>query len=53
MANGAQMLNYKEFLSDAGQRFIVATDENGIEKYIPLNESNSDYQAYLKSLEDE
>lgn len=30
---------------------IKATDENGVISWIPLDEANSDYQEYLKSLE--
>lgn len=32
--------------------FIKRTDEQGKEWFIPTDESNSDYQAYLASLED-
>ena len=41
------MLNYKEYTSPAGQDFIIATDENGLEKHIPCDLANSDYQRYL------
>ena len=33
------------------QDFIVRTNEDGSESWIPTNEDNSDYQAYLESLE--
>jgi hypothetical protein len=29
---------------------IIRTDKNGNEAFIPLDESNSDYQAYLRWL---
>jgi hypothetical protein len=32
---------------------IKATDENGKEFWIPVDEGNSDYQAYLQALEEE
>ena len=32
---------------------IVRVDDDGSEWYIPSDEANSDYQAYLKSLEPE
>ena len=31
---------------------IKATDENGKEYFIPMDEANSDYQRYLRWLED-
>jgi len=31
---------------------IAATDENGKQYFIPKDEANSDYQAYLKSLDE-
>jgi hypothetical protein len=33
------------------QDFIVRTNEDGSESWIPANGGNSDYQAYLESLE--
>jgi hypothetical protein len=30
---------------------VICTDENGNISFIPMNESNSDYQRYLKWLE--
>ena len=30
---------------------LKRTDENGIVSFIPMDEANSDYQAYLASLE--
>ena len=32
---------------------VIRTDDNGIISAIPMDEGNSDYQAYLKSLEAE
>ena len=31
---------------------IIATDENGKQWFIPKDEANSDYQAYLESLKE-
>jgi len=31
---------------------IKRTDENGLVAWIPMDPANSDYQAYLKSLEE-
>ena len=31
---------------------IKRTDENGVVAYVPKDPANSDYQAYLKSLEE-
>ena len=35
-----------------GEDVIIATYENGRVLTIPFNTANSDYQAYLKSLEE-
>ena len=32
--------------------FIVKIDDDGKEWYIPNDEANSDYQAYMKSLDE-
>jgi hypothetical protein len=32
---------------------ILVMDNNGVISFVPEDPSNSDYQAYLKSLEDE
>ena len=42
-----------EPLVDGGQSFIKRTNEDGTESFIPADQNNSDYQAYLKSLEPE
>ena len=34
-----------------GGQILKRTDDNGAEWFIPLDPANSDYQAYLKSLE--
>lgn len=36
-----------------GSRAISRVDEDGVVWFIPPDENNSDYQAYLKSLEPE
>jgi hypothetical protein len=41
------MSNYREETSPSGQDFIVRTNENGSESWIPKDEANSDYQRYL------
>ena len=41
-----------EFVETAnGDKVLRATDENGNFLWIPTDPANSDYQAYLKSLE--
>ena len=30
-----------------GDEIIIRTDDNGIISFIPIDEANSDYQAYL------
>lgn len=43
--------NY-EIIKDNNQITIKKTDADGIIYWIPMDEANSDYQEYLKSLED-
>ena len=38
---------YEEVTSELGDSCIKATYENGIVLLIPIDEANSDYQAYL------
>ena len=47
------MLIYKKYTSSIGLEFIKATKEDGQSIHFPIDPANSDYQAYLKSLEDE
>ena len=42
------MINYRKVTTD--QDFIVRTNEDGSESWIPTDLANSDYQAYLASL---
>ena len=39
------MTQYRE--ENTGQDFIVRTNEDGSESWIPKDEANADYQAYL------
>ena len=41
------MITYKLHTSDFGQDFIIATEENGLVSWIPMDLGNSDYQRYL------
>jgi hypothetical protein len=45
------MTNYEIITSFLGSEIIKRTDENGAEWFIPKDESNSDYQRYLRWLE--
>jgi hypothetical protein len=38
---------YEEVTSESGNKYIKATDETGLETWIPVSESNADYQRYL------
>lgn len=38
---------YKEITNDSGIKFIVKTNTDGSETWIPTDPSNADYQAYL------
>ena len=42
---------YEIVLDSYGQEFVKRTDEDGKVWFIPKDESNSDYQAYLRWLE--
>ena len=46
------MRKYTEVVTPLGNT-IIQYEENGIAYSIPKDPANSDYQAYLKSLEDE
>ena len=47
------MIIYKKEITDLGNEVILRYNENNTISYIPVNAANSDYQAYLKSLEAE
>jgi hypothetical protein len=47
------MKNYQKVITEMGQTFIKATDENNQEFWIPTDPGNSDYAEYLASLENE
>lgn len=38
---------YEKVVSDYGTESIKRTDDNGEISFIPIDEANSDYQAYL------
>lgn len=42
----------QEITNELGNTFIVISKEDGSTIWIPKDESNSDYQAYLKYLEE-
>jgi hypothetical protein len=47
-------INYETYTSEnSGVEFIIAYHDDGSITAIPQDPANSDYQAYLKSLEDE
>jgi hypothetical protein len=43
--------NYEVFETDFGNKVIKRTDANGQETWIPSDPANSDYQRYLRWLE--
>lgn len=45
-------MTYQIIETDTGFQVLTRTNEDGSISYIPIDEANSDYQAYLKSLED-
>ena len=44
------MAKYKLIENESGQQYIE-WDDNGTIRFIPIEESNSDYQTYLRWLE--
>jgi hypothetical protein len=45
------MIEYREETSSSNNEFIVLTNEDGTESWIPCDLANSDYQRYLRWLE--
>ena len=45
------MILYKKITNDLGYTYIEKTDDDGKVWSIPMDESNSDYQRYLRWLE--
>lgn len=46
------MVKYTEEVSPSGTIFIRRIDEDGLNWCIPKDPANSDYQEYLKSLDE-
>ena len=46
------MITYTEKASSMGDKYIQADLEDGSTLFIPIDPANSDYQAYLKSLDE-
>jgi hypothetical protein len=44
---------YEVVKSDDGSEMIKRTDSNGLATWIPKDQGNSDYLAYLESLNDD
>lgn len=44
---------YEEITDSLGAKCIKRTDEDGTIWFIPISPANSDYQAYLASLEEQ
>lgn len=44
-------VNYEEILTDFGNTVIKKTEADGKEWWIPIDPTNSDYQRYLRWLE--
>jgi len=46
------MITYEEVVIDERYTMIKATSDDGSILWIPIDSANSDYQAYLKDLEE-
>ena len=44
-------MKYEKITTSFGSEYIERTTDDGIISYIPLDEANSDYQRYLRWLE--
>jgi len=44
-------MKYTKTTNDFGKEVVMCDNENGTISWIPCDESNSDYQAYLASLQ--
>ena len=44
-------MKYEELTNDLGNKFIIRNNGDETVTYIPLDENNSDYQRYLRWLE--
>jgi hypothetical protein len=44
-------MSYTKKTTEIGYEYIE-WDDNGVVRFIPIDEANSDYQAYLKSLDE-
>jgi hypothetical protein len=45
-------MTYQKYTDVLGSKVIKKTTEDGREWFIPIDAANSDYQAYLKSLDE-
>lgn len=43
---------YEEVTTDNGNLYVKRTGTDGVVSFIPIDPANSDYQAYLKSLDE-
>jgi hypothetical protein len=41
------MTKYEKITNISGEDYIIKTTDDGVISYIPCNEINADYQAYL------
>lgn len=46
------LYTYTQYTTPFGETIIQRKDEVGVISFIPTDPANSDYQAYLKSLEE-
>ena len=46
-------MKYEIITNRSGEEVLKRTDADGTEWFIPIDTANSDYQAYLESLENE
>ncbi len=41
------MIIYRKITTEAGIEFVIRTNEDGTQSWIPCDPANSDYQRYL------
>lgn len=45
-------MKYKLFTNVSNEEYVIRTNNEGVVSFIPCDTANSDYQTYLKWLED-
>ena len=44
-------INYEKYTNISNEEYLIKTNDEGVQSWVPCNLANSDYQRYLKWLE--